>query len=209
MNEANINYGQFVLNDSPIGPYATIAATGMGRSGTTMIARILKELGLQMDYSRPEGSQDDKEIQDLVIRDRWEEFEAVCRRRDGENAVWGFKSPKIRKDLARTAGVLRAPRFIVTFRDVLAIALRNNISVHADVTEAMRLAIKGYVHILQQIDHLEVPILLVSYEKALLFPEQAVSRIAAFTGFEVNAPAVTRIAEQTIIASDPRYLAIK
>jgi hypothetical protein len=43
---ARTNTGCWVLRPAPLPAEATMVVTGLGRSGTTMIARVLSELGI-------------------------------------------------------------------------------------------------------------------------------------------------------------------
>lgn len=203
---SKVNTGARVLNYSPVEKTATIVATGLGRSGTTMLARILGGLSLEMGAHRHPNTYDDKEIQTIARRGEWERFEGVCRRRDAESDVWAFKDPKIRERLAPCVSVMRNPRLIVIFRDILAISMRNEISAQTEIWDSMRRAIKSYNQLVSSLEELNCPILLLSYEKCLMRPEEMVSEISEFCGLDYDAGITRRVANEVIKESDPLYL---
>ena len=200
------NSGTRIINDAPIQTHATIAATGLGRSGTTMLARILHGIGLEMGpYCHPNTS-DDKQIQKAMRKFDWGRFEEICRERDSQFDIWAFKDPKIRDELPRAAALMRNPRLIVTFRDLLAVSLRNEISASTEIWNAMRLALKGYTLLVEQLRNLTCPTLMLSYEKCLVRPEETVRIIADFCGRSLSDEDIGRIARTAIRDSDPKYL---
>jgi hypothetical protein len=200
------NYGTTVLNDAPCGAVATIAATGMGRSGTTMVSRVMDAAGIFMGTRLTPMSHEDKVIQQLIKNRDLTAFEAECRSRDARAEKWGFKVPALRSNLVACEAILRNPRFIVTFRDLLAIGLRNNMAVGTELIEGMRSALRGYGVLLDQVTAVKAPVLMISYEKALQYPERIVSEIARFSGIALDQQACRRIAQANVRNADGRYL---
>lgn len=193
------------MNPVPIGTTATISVTGLGRSGTTMISRTLLALDLPMGSKLTPQSAEDKKIQTLLKTDDLNGFTHLCRIRDAENAVWAFKCPALVSRLEECVPRMRKPRIILTFRDILAISQRNALSVNADLPMALETAAERYVSLVRQIRSLSVPILLISYEKALQYPQELVQSIAEFCGKAVSDEQVKIIADSTILNADPRY----
>ena len=206
MSNAQTNYGIIALNPAPLAPQRTIAATGLGRSGRTMVARVMIDLGLEMGNKLKPQSAEDEEFQTALKKSDMDQFSALCRSRDNDHDVWAFKCPALRGKLfASAVAEMRAPRVIVTFRDILAVSVRNTLSVDADLFEALSQAAAGYVGFVKNLRELDVPVLLMCYEKALQFPEQLVSQMADFVGVEVSQEEITRIAQSNIQNADPRY----
>lgn len=148
---------------------------------------------------------EDKEFQTLIKARDFRGFELLCRKRDAEKPKWGFKCPALRGDIQGFASLMREPRFIVTFRDPLAIALRNNLALQEDVMKALRKAVKGTQSMVAQISKCDAPFLLISYEKALQFPQETVREIASFCGIDVDEKLVEDCVE-VIRNGDPKYL---
>jgi hypothetical protein len=108
--------------------------------------------------------------------------------------------------------MLRKPRIIVLFRDVLAIAMRNHVSMQMDVIPALPRYVEEYAELVRNISALKCPMLLVSYEKFIQFPEYAVEKTAQFAGValtpELRHHAMTAInngPEAYLLASRLRY----
>ena len=203
-NELN-NLGMTILNDAPIGPRSTIAATGLGRSGTTMIARTMFDLGLPMWDRLTPQSCEDKMIQGFIKSGEMDSFAALCRTRSAATPTWGFKVPALRGKLLEAQALMENPRFVITFRDVLAIALRNEISIGAELFDTLKSSAEGYVRLIAAIRRLDVPVLLISYEKALQNPEQFVRTLSGFCGISKSDSEIHAIATANVLNGDPRY----
>lgn len=201
-----LNPGYAHLAQAPIGQHATFVATGLGRSGTTMIARILLELGIPMGTALGQQTAEDKEFIATLKANDTERFRALCRVRDESYDRWGFKAPVVRSRLEWVLPETRSPRLVIVFRDILAIALRNNITYGGDIALDLKRGVKGYQNLVDTVLRLNVPTLLISYEKALMAPEECISAVASFTGKEISDDERRDIARETIRASDPRYL---
>jgi hypothetical protein len=101
---------------------------------------------------------------------------------------------------------LRNPRVIFVFRDILAIAMRNHLALGMDMQEALGLATRSYDKALRRLAESQCPALLLSYEKCLTGPEDAVRAIGAFCGLQLDDGAVAAGAV-VIRNGDARYFA--
>lgn len=201
-----LNYGVHVLNAAPCPEQATFFAFGLGRSGTTMLSRTMSELGIYMGEKLTPQTHEDKDIQ-LAIKARdMKGFKGICRRRDEAHDRWGFKCPAARGNVAGLARRMRNPRAIVVFRDIVAIALRNSISVDAEIIPGLQTAAKANVALLDQIIKAEIPTLVVSYEKALQFPDRLVMAIADHCGITISEEQAEQIGRKRVANGDPLYL---
>ncbi|OWU82251.1 hypothetical protein ATO6_22675 [Oceanicola sp. 22II-s10i] len=200
------NPGLHILNPSPCPAQATIFAFGLGRSGTTMLARVMQDLGVFMGETVSPQFLEDADILAAVKSGDLEAFERICRVRDADHDRWGFKCPAARGDVSGLAARMRNPRAIVVFRDIVAIALRNSMEIDIATVKALRKSAKSNVLLLKQVTRNAIPVLLISYEKALQFPEQMVLAIADHCGLEVSSGLVAKIAAEAVSNGDPRYL---
>jgi hypothetical protein len=206
MDPAHENSGCWLLRPAPLCAENTIVVTGVGRSGTTMIARILSELGIFMGASLAHRTNEDTAVKQFVKDGDEAGFERLCRLRDDQHKTWGFKNPAFRDYIPDWEKHLRNPRIIFVFRDVLAIALRNHVALNIDVLEALGLATRSYLKALKRLEESGCPALLLSYEKCLAAPDLAVERIAEFCGVSQNAETLSAAAS-VIKNGDERYFA--
>lgn len=208
MSNFEKNYGISILNPAPIGRTATIAVTGLGRSGTTMLSRTLMALEMEMGSHLTPQSAEDKKIQLLLKSQDLQGFGDLCRARDAEHPIWAFKCPALRTVLDASMPQMRNPRVVLVFRDILAVSQRNAISVDANLLESMEQAARGYVKLIQQFRNIPAPVLLVSYEKALQYPQALVQALAEFCGKTISEEQAADIASKTIQNADPRYTGV-
>lgn len=193
------------MNARPCGTFATIGATGLGRSGTTMVSRVMKAVGVDMGQCLTDGSGEDETIRNTIrAKDRLA-LSQYCRVRNKAAPIWGFKVPAFRGNMDRYGVVMREPRYIITFRDTLAIALRHTMTSGQDLISVMRNSVADYEKILTQLATTSTPVMLISYEKALQYPENTVLEISRFCGCEVGPDKAREIAAATIQNGDPLY----
>ncbi len=200
-----INNGVWLKNEDVCQKQSTIAVTGLGRSGTTMASRILSALDIPMGEKLTPRTNEDKEIQLLLKSKDFEGFSNICEKRNAQWDKWGYKCPALRGSIKNVIHSMRNPRVIILYRDILAISLRNNISVEADIEESLHNSINAYKRMLSVMSELECPILSLSYEKSLTHPEYTVREIAKFCGVELSA-AKTQEIVSIIKNGDPQYL---
>ena len=159
----------------------TFIVTGLYRSGTSLVASILQQAGLFI------GS----EINDAVYED--EEIFAVARRRRHSLRCGDHRSRNANHRAGASSarccgGALDAgqltlfddPRLIVTFRDPVAMAVRTSLSEYQEPMRALRDAASEQAALLAFVDRLDCPNLLLSYEKALDFPQDFIDAILQF-----------------------------
>jgi hypothetical protein len=181
-----INYGVVRLNDAAPGDSATIIVVGLPRSGTSMVAAVLKSLGIFMGRVIDNVVFEDHEMADALEPGKEHRLSNLIATRNAQHRTWGFKRPEAYKQLGKLCAECRNPRVIVTFRDILAISLRNNIAMQIDPIQSLPRLAREYETLASAIKKLLVPCLLISYEKAIQFPEKVVGEIGDFCGVEVT-----------------------
>lgn len=160
----------------------TIIVLGVARSGTSMIAAALTSLGIPMGAGKESIVYEDIELARAMELKDLELLKSIIRARNSKHAVWGFKRPSASAQMARIARLFRNPRFVVVFRDIFAIAVRNRISVSANLYNDMQSSLTQYGKILSFIQTSQFPTMLVSYEKALARREPFVRALSEFVG---------------------------
>ena len=184
-----VNRGLVILNDqegetaSGHGRESTIIVTGVARGGTSMLAQVLDRLGLFLGDLRDAVVVEDTEILRALQNSDMRRLEDIIEDRNQRFAKWGFKVPNLHSFLPATEQWrFRNPRYVVAFRDPLAIARRNELSVRQDIAKAIREAGENMMKLTQYVGALAGPVLLISYEKALQNPEYVIEAMSAFCG---------------------------
>ncbi|WP_373506289.1 hypothetical protein [Aestuariivirga sp.] len=189
---ALVNKGLAEINAQPFGDQATLAVVGLTRSGTSMLSALLKTFGIHMGEVVDSAVYEDVEVAKFIDAKDFAGLKAFIAKRNAEHAVWGFKRPNAYKVLKQLTPMMRKPRIIVTFRDVLAIAMRNHVSMQMDVLSALPRYADEYQELIRNIAPLKCPMLLVSYEKFIQFPEESIVRTARFAGIEPTAEMIAK-----------------
>jgi hypothetical protein len=180
------NKGFLLLNDhTPAPAQRTLIVLGVARSGTTMAAGVLHHLGVEMGM----GDRPNTVFEDVALAKAMESNDSAALReliaaRNAAHQVWGWKRPSAIQHIDRIRHHFRNPQYIVLFRDILAIAARNQISARSDVLSNMDNTLRQYAELMAFVRNCESRMLLISYEKAMLRPEDVVGAIAALAGVD-------------------------
>lgn len=105
-------------NEAPDAP-RTIAVFGCGRGGTSATAGVLRALGVAFpDGTHPLKHESSPLRYEGGVLDRAASREEIARL-DARHRVWGWKSPGDLFSVGSWISMLRAPRFLVVFRNPL------------------------------------------------------------------------------------------
>ena len=81
---------------------------GLARSGTSMMATILKTLGVFIGDSLTDGSLEDKEISKLMeVSSNDEALKKIISQRNNNHKIWGWKRPGAFKKIANYENLLK------------------------------------------------------------------------------------------------------
>jgi hypothetical protein len=184
-----LNHGLIVFNPGDcdtVGKQkreSTVIVTGAARGGTSVLAQVLERLGLFLGDTCDPVVVEDTAILHALRSSDMDRLEHIIAERNQRFSQWGFKIPNLYDFLPPAEALrFRNPRFIIVFRDPLAIARRNELSMFRGPTEALREAGLNVARLTSYAGELTEPALLVSYEKALQHPEHVIDTIAAFCG---------------------------
>lgn len=180
-----INAGYVVLNEAPLAPSdkAAFCILGLPRGGTTMTAKLVQAAGISIGERLPVTAEDPEfaSLLQLAIPDQ-REFGHLVTRRFEQHLRWGFKAPyRNHWELLRK---IPHVRFVIVYRDTLAVANRNRISANADLLPSMLSNITREGEITKFAASVTSPIFMFSYEKALVEPDPVVDGLMAFCGAE-------------------------
>ena len=159
----------------------TFIVTGLHRSGTSLVASVLRQVGIFMGAEINDLVHEDEAIAKMLIARDFPALTRLIRDRDAAYGTWGFKFPMLGKplkpaDLARFSD----PHVIVPFRDPVSIAVRKSLSEYQDSMRALRVAVDDQAAMVGFIEQVRCPSLLLSYEKSLVFPGDFIDAILRF-----------------------------
>ncbi len=166
----------------------TLIVSGVARSGTSMVARVLHAVGVPMGERLDGVVFEDHEFVEMFSRPTvdGEALGRLIQDRDRAHRVWGFKRPHLHRYGPEVISRFRNPHLIVTLRDPAAIAERNAIAEHVDVRTALSMAADDLREMVRFTQDLPCPVLLISYEKAVRHPDRFVERLLEFCGLSVT-----------------------
>jgi hypothetical protein len=180
------NAGVLMLNKSGAGPLAkTVIVLGTARSGTTMVAAVLQALGVHMG-EKLGPVLEDVSLSEAVERRDTAGLKHIVAQRNATHALWGWKRPSAIEYADVWQGCFRNPYIIAIFRDPFAIANRNRISMLSDVFHNMERSVEQLGVLVQLLQKQQDPILLCSYEKALISPETFVQVVEDFLDIDAS-----------------------
>ena len=156
----------------------TLVVLGVSRGGTSMVAGTLRLAGVFMGQRLSSDSHEDR---DFHVHDR-RTLRRLIAERNAAHAIWGWKYPHAFDYLARIRGSLRNPRFIVVFRDAVAVAQAFNRADGMPFDRALREAEARYRRLARFVARCRDPVLAISYEKALADREGYLLGLADFCG---------------------------
>jgi hypothetical protein len=159
----------------------TFIVTGAYRSGTSLVASILRQVGIFMGADINDIVHEDEAVAKVVeARDR-DGLKVLIGERNAAYGTWGFKLPMLCRWLdPDDMALFHDPHVIVPFRDAVAISVRASLSEYQEQMPALRQAADELGAMVAFADRLHCPKLLLSYEKALVFPGDFVDAITRF-----------------------------
>ena len=185
----------------------TFIVTGIARSGTSLIASLLKEAGVFMGAFLHNIVNEDAQILELLRRRDLNTLKVLIRDRNVEHIQWGFKVPNLHAYLKHTElTMFRNPYLVVIYRDPVAVAVRNALSEHYSELDALVNSANAMHSMAQFARRAECPVLLLSYEKALSLPNTIIERILEFCGLSLDDAERARLLMQ-VQPNRPEYLA--
>jgi len=185
----------------------TLVVTGIARSGTSLVAGLLRAAGVFMGEFMHEVVSEDAQILELARHRDLDTLKTLIRDRNACHDTWGFKLPTLHAHLRHNElAMFRNPHLVIIYRDPVAIAVRNGLSEHFNEIEAVAKSANA-MHSLAQFAHLaDCPALMLSYEKALTFPNLMIDSVLEFCGLQLDATARGRLLMQ-VQPNRPEYLA--
>jgi hypothetical protein len=189
----------------------TFVVFGVPRGGTTMVARIVEQLGVPMGQELPANYEDQAFNFDFMP----DEFKAdrskmraslidSINQRNQHYSIWGWKYPRANIYLNQILEHVRRPHLICVLRDPLASSMRplgrkNFRAKSGKISSPLKLIEQ---HLAWQNRNLEIirkskcPSLICSYEKAIISPVEFVKEMADFIGLDSSSDRISFAADQ-------------
>jgi hypothetical protein len=166
----------------------TFLVTGAHRSGTSLVASLLRAVGIFMGAAINDIVHEDETFGRLLeARDR-AGLVSLIAERNAAYGTWGFKLPMLCAWLdADDMALFNNPHVITVFRDPVAIAVRAALSEYQAEMVALRRAADDMAAMVGFVERLRCASLLLSYEKSLVFPADFVDAVLRFCGLPENA----------------------
>jgi hypothetical protein len=186
----------------------TFIVTGLRRSGTSLVATILQQIGLFIGTEINDLVYEDEEIARVLMSRDLAALKRAIGTRNAEYRSWGFKLPMLCRDLdPDRLALFNDPHLIIPFRDPVAMSVRTSLSEYQAPMHALRTAIDDLNALMAFIGDASCPWLLLSYEKALMFPGDFVDAIMQFCDIPPNAALRERLVG-AIEPNRPGYIAV-
>lgn len=185
--EKLINYGIEIINSpTEISKNKTVVVLGVARSGTSMVASVLNELGVFLGNKKDHAVFEDVEIANALEQNKIDVFKELVTKRNKDYNLWGWKRPSSFDHIDLINKHVRNPHFIIVFRDPLAISIRNKISMNSNVLDTIGQTQERYLKIIKFIQKTKHPCLLVSYEKAIAKKLKFIHSLSEFLTIKID-----------------------
>jgi hypothetical protein len=180
-----VNKG-FILNRPDAGAAGggkTFIVTGLQRSGTSLVASVLRQVGIFMGTEINDSVHEDEALAAILNAHDDARLRRLIGERDASYGTWGFKFPMLCNALRpQDVALFSNPHIIVPFRDPVSIAVRKSLSDYQQPMAALRSAVDGLAALVAFLHQLPFPTLMLSYEKSLVFPADFIDAIVEFCG---------------------------
>lgn len=185
-----------ILREGQDGEHKTVVIVGVQRGGTSMVAGVARELGIDLGTNLGNNHEDPE----FLSHDA-DEILGVVERRNADKDVWGWKMPHASEYLDRVVPELRNPFVIVVFRNVLAMAESQMKRSEASFENAFKFSSRRLAQVCEMVPTVDAPLMLVNYEKAIAEPTRFVDEMVRFLRLqpaEAEVAAAVRMIDPTI-----------
>lgn len=180
--------------------HRTIVVLGVERGGTSMVAGVLRALGV--DLGRRAGlNHEDPQF----LRDDERHLRRVIAQRNQQTPVWGFKMPKAVFHLDLLEETLRNPYYVIVHRNLAAIADSWQQRGAGSYLDTLDRALEYHTRLNAHCRKTERPVMLVNYERAAKDPAAMVAELSAFLRLQPGEEEVRR-AESMVTGDGSGYV---
>jgi len=177
----------------------TFLVCGVQRGGTSMVAAVMRSLGIDMG---PGGINHE----DPIMLE-WSEGDVrdYVARRNSEALIWGFKLPHAALDLQRFTGLLVSPVIVMVFRNI--VSTLDSFLVRGDLgfESGIQRLNAYYGAMMTYAATAELPVILVSYERATAAPRKFVEGFISAARLGERTPSQIDLALKSITGDGGGY----
>lgn len=167
-------------DSTPAGKRKTVVVLGGYRGGTSMVAGLLRLMGVFMGFQIDRGNNEDLDFQGAPP----ERVIELVEERNSMFDLWGWKYPGSIYTIDKFRDHLRNPHFIVIFRDLMASAQSEMAKGIYGFEEGVWRAADQQMRLADFVLTSSHPTLTVSYERAVRDDALFVRSLAEFVGLE-------------------------
>lgn len=157
-----------------------IVVIGTARGGTSMIAGALAKLGVFMGDRAVAPVYEDVRLSEAFEKKDYDLAQTIMDEYSSKYEKWGWKRPSSIDYLDTVENIMDSPSYVFIFKDILSIAQRNSISMLNEVLPGMQNAMNQYAKALTFLSKYKHHAMLVSYDKAVAYPEDLVNSLISF-----------------------------
>lgn len=168
----------------------TIVVLGVERGGTSMVAGVIRALGVNMGRRAGLNHEDPR-----FMAEEEAKLVRAIKDRNAEDGVWGFKMPKAVNRLDFFEKRLRAPYYVIAHRNLVAVADSWEQRGAGQYLDVLQRSLDYHQLILQHLRRSKRPALLVNYERSVQERELTVREIATFLNLDVDEAVLQRAAD--------------
>jgi hypothetical protein len=185
----------------------TVLVVGLGRSGTSVVIRLLRDMGLFVGDDLDAVTLEDARLGEAIGRDGWgfRRSQKVIDDYNGRFASWAFKHPVHNLSTLFHLGRFREARVVFVARDPVAVGTRL-------LMQRPGAGFAGGFFRAQWLNAVyaflawrsQRPALFLSYEKLLTQPKESIGALAQLAGLALEPDALDRLVA-VIEPNDPAY----
>ena len=185
MSEKLINKGISIIGESTK-TKRPIVVIGTARGGTSMIAGTLAKLGVFMGDRAVSPVYEDVRLSEAFEKKDFNLVKSIMDEYSSKYEKWGWKRPSSIDYLDVVEKTMDSPSYVFIFKDILSIAQRNSISMLSEILPSMQNALRQYENVLKFLKKGKYHAMLVSYDKAVSYPEDLVTSLISFYKLSPN-----------------------
>jgi hypothetical protein len=190
--------GAVVLNKDKVLNPKSIAICGTTRGGTSFAASVFARVGVP--FAREGERHVSKRYENRALRQAFQagneiELRQLASDFSSQHDVWAWKLPELQQDLGLVARCLPNLHLVFILKEPLSVAARKSHVRGEDVVTLLQRVLRTYTHLANFAAETKLPLLMISYDRALARLDRFIPEVAEFagvTGVDV-ADAITKV----------------